>query len=89
MPDGFLDFDTFPHRKNEDGTIDSICPHCFMTIATSAHETDLSPMEDVHKCKPGLCRRPTPGSNDCEVSEDHGSVHHSLGQNEETRRSMH
>lgn len=85
MPDGFLDFDTFPHRKNEDGTIDSICPHCFMTIATSTHEADLSQTEAAHKCKPDLCRRSNPSSNSREETEDDDSVHH-IG---ETHKSIH
>ena len=40
----------FPHRQNQDGTIDSICPHCFSTVATSSDETILLGAERLHKC---------------------------------------
>ena len=42
----------FPHRPNCDGTIDSICPHCFATVATSSSEQDLDRIEAVHHCDP-------------------------------------
>ena len=31
----------FPHRRNHDGTYDSICSSCFMTIATREVEAEL------------------------------------------------
>jgi hypothetical protein len=40
----------FPHRQNLDGTIDSICPDCFTTVATSSDETVLLGAERLHKC---------------------------------------
>jgi len=42
----------FPHRMNEDGTIDSICPLCFVTIGCSTWEADLDRMEAAHICEP-------------------------------------
>lgn len=42
----------FPHRTNRDGTIDSICPHCFATIGTSTWEADLEDIEARHVCDP-------------------------------------
>ena len=42
----------FPHRTNRDGTIDSICPHCFATIGTSTWEADLEDIEAAHICDP-------------------------------------
>lgn len=42
----------FPHRINRDGTIDSICPHCYVTIGTSTWEADLERMEAAHVCEP-------------------------------------
>lgn len=42
----------FPHRTNPDGTIDSICPHCFATIGTSTWEADLESIEAAHVCDP-------------------------------------
>jgi hypothetical protein len=40
----------FPHRHNPDGTIDSICARCFVTIATEGRESDLQEAEDAHIC---------------------------------------
>jgi hypothetical protein len=40
----------FPHRKNPDGSWDSICGRCFLTIATKPDETDLKAAEDAHDC---------------------------------------
>lgn len=42
----------YAHRINEDGTLDSICPCCFLTIATSTWEADLERMELLHVCDP-------------------------------------
>lgn len=42
----------YAHRVNEDGTLDSICPCCFLTIATSTWEADLERMELLHVCDP-------------------------------------
>jgi hypothetical protein len=44
----------FPHRTNEDGMIDSICPHCFVTIGSSNREDDLEKMELAHVCDASL-----------------------------------
>jgi hypothetical protein len=43
---------TFPHRHNEDGTFDSICPICFVTVATDESETKLRLYELAHVCNP-------------------------------------
>lgn len=40
----------FRHRRNPDGSIDSICPNCFRTFACSTVESELSFLEDVHIC---------------------------------------
>jgi hypothetical protein len=42
----------FVHRANTDGTIDSFCRKCFMTIASSQWEADLERAESVHRCDP-------------------------------------
>jgi hypothetical protein len=42
----------FVHRTNTDGTIDSFCRKCFMTIASSQWEAELERAESVHKCDP-------------------------------------
>ena len=31
----------FAHRFNPDGTVDSICPRCFVTVDSAAKELDL------------------------------------------------
>jgi hypothetical protein len=40
----------YPHRTNPDGTIDSICPHCYVTVGTSMWEIDLERLEAAHVC---------------------------------------
>ena len=42
----------FPHRHNHDGTFDSICDTCFVTVARVKEETDLIPFETRHVCDP-------------------------------------
>jgi len=46
----------FPHRSNKDGTLDSICPRCFLTIGTSTWEAELEQMEARHVCSPERLR---------------------------------
>jgi hypothetical protein len=41
---------TFPHRLNQDTTYDSICPVCYLTVASSLVETDLTEHEALHAC---------------------------------------
>jgi hypothetical protein len=45
--------ETFPHRPNEDGTYDSICPVCVRTVARGMTEAKLVESELLHKC-PGF-----------------------------------
>jgi hypothetical protein len=40
----------FPHRRNPDGTFDSICPTCFLTVSAKRNETELSMDESNHVC---------------------------------------
>ena len=40
----------FPHRRNRDGSFDSICKRCFQTIASCSSETALSVAETKHTC---------------------------------------
>ena len=44
----------FPHRDNQDGSIDSICPRCFVTVGTSSREADLERIEASHVCDPAI-----------------------------------
>ena len=38
----------FFHRRNKDGTIDSICTRCFMSAGTALNESELSEIEHNH-----------------------------------------
>jgi hypothetical protein len=40
----------FPHRKNDNGTFDSICPICYRTVATASEESQLKAGEREHVC---------------------------------------
>ena len=42
----------FVHRENSDGTIDSICLICFLTVATAQTEPELVSVEASHQCDP-------------------------------------
>jgi hypothetical protein len=51
MPQEDRTFRSFPHRTNPDGTFDSICPKCFVTVANAIHEMDLARFERCHVCE--------------------------------------
>ena len=40
----------FSHRYNPDGTWQSICPECHITVTESREEADLKRAEDTHVC---------------------------------------
>jgi hypothetical protein len=40
----------FIHRKNKDGSFDSICLKCFQTAVTAHHESFLNSLEHNHQC---------------------------------------
>lgn len=42
---------TFPHRRNRDGTFDSICPRCFVTVSSKYTEVELQEAESSHNCQ--------------------------------------
>jgi hypothetical protein len=42
----------FHHRRNLNGTHDSICPDCYLTIASTVQEFELSEHESAHVCDP-------------------------------------
>jgi hypothetical protein len=42
----------FPRRRNEDGSYDSICPACFVTVAAASNEEQLRSYELGHICDP-------------------------------------
>jgi hypothetical protein len=42
----------FPHRFNADGSYDSVCTLCHLTVARVKTEAELSQHEQSHTCKP-------------------------------------
>lgn len=47
----------FLHRLNDDGTIDSICRECFITVANALSRAELVQEEQKHHCEPRLLER--------------------------------
>jgi hypothetical protein len=44
--------DTFyPHRRNKDGSYDSICLTCFATVASGGSEAELQDFDKKHVCE--------------------------------------
>ena len=41
-----------PHRRNRDGSYDSICLTCFATIAAGKSEAELWRYDKMHVCVP-------------------------------------
>lgn len=50
MPNKYFSAAAFAHRHNSDGTWDSICTKCFLTIATERLENLLLVHEPHHDC---------------------------------------
>ena len=46
----------FPHRKNPDGSCDSICTKCFCTVGTGKTEAELRTLEEAHVCDEAILR---------------------------------
>jgi len=40
----------YPHRHNKDGSYDSICLTCFLTISHAETEAELTQQETAHFC---------------------------------------
>ena len=40
----------FVHRKNPNGSFDSICLLCYRTVSNELYEDELSDAESVHAC---------------------------------------
>jgi hypothetical protein len=51
MPSVDLNTKVFVHRRNDDGTCDSICIICYRTVATAVDESALTVAEDRHVCR--------------------------------------
>ena len=49
----------YARRRNFDGTVDSVCKLCFLTVARAYREFDLSHLEVRHVCQPVERRRAT------------------------------
>jgi hypothetical protein len=47
----------FSRRARPDGATDSICRHCFATVATAIWEADLDRAERWHACDPAQLER--------------------------------
>jgi hypothetical protein len=46
-------FSQFFYRFNSNGTMDSICSLCFLTVATVSKEAELRNFEAAHHCQGG------------------------------------
>jgi hypothetical protein len=44
----------FPHRRNKDGSFDSICLKCFATIASHMTQDELKEFDQTHVCANSL-----------------------------------
>lgn len=53
----------FPHRHNANGTHDSICLRCFVTVATVRDESELAVHESAHACDPVVVYRFSQGAS--------------------------
>lgn len=42
----------FHHKYHDNGTIDSICPRCYLTIASAIDKQHVSLVEHSHECDP-------------------------------------
>ena len=40
----------FSHRRNKDGSFESICRICFSTVARSKQEAELAEQDSTHIC---------------------------------------
>ena len=49
----------YAHRLNHDGTLDSVCKLCYLTVARAFREIDLAQLEMRHVCQPVERRRAT------------------------------
>ena len=49
----------YPHRRNRDGSFDSICLRCLLTIANTRVEAGLKTYEKNHVCNPSILSQRT------------------------------
>jgi len=52
----------FPHRRLEDGNLQSICLTCLKSVGVSSSDEELTKLDKAHKCKavPYSARVPRP-----------------------------
>lgn len=55
----------FPHRRLEDGYLQSICLTCLKTVGVSNSDAELTKLDKAHRCKavPYSARVPRPNRN--------------------------
>jgi hypothetical protein len=53
---------TFAYRRKPDGSIDSICRCCYLTVATADNEAKLHEQEGLHHC--AVCPSARPPSHE-------------------------
>jgi hypothetical protein len=44
----------YPHRRNKNGTFDSICLKCFGTVAANKTEDELAELDKRHVCSDSI-----------------------------------
>jgi hypothetical protein len=44
----------FAHRPNRDGSFDSVCRRCYVTVGWSEKEAKLESLELLHDCNPKI-----------------------------------
>ena len=70
---GVMTYDSilFAHRRNDDGSYDSICRACFAAIVRSKPEYQLAQYEQAHDCESDFLAEPGPMSQ----AESFGTAH--------------
>jgi hypothetical protein len=48
---------TFKRRQNRDGSWDSICTKCFLTVRSTLREDELTEHEQSHNCEQLLAQK--------------------------------
>ena len=71
----------FSHRRNQDGTIDSIGARCYLTVGTARNESELPKIEHSHACNTDWLFRWRAGCGICRVFKQNKRARyvHSIG----------
>src|SRR3982074_2536226 len=62
----------FPHRRNKDGSFNSICLQCFATIASHMTEEELQELDKHHVCEKSILSE---RGNHVSLSHNENKVH--------------